>query len=119
MSVDSKTEMDALLDAWGEVEFTLYHYTSSVEEKGAGRARWHFGVVAHRVVEALTRHGLQWDKYAFICYDEWGARDNQYDDNGNLIEPAREAGNKYGIRYEEALVLEASYISRKLRQLEK
>ena len=117
MSVESKEEMDSLLDAWGEVEFSMYQYIDRVEEKGENKARWHFGVVAQRVVEAFTRHGLQWGKYAFICYDEWEARDNQYDDNGALIEPAREAGNKYGIRYEEALVLEAAYMRRELERL--
>ncbi|MEL4871317.1 tail fiber domain-containing protein [Pantoea agglomerans] len=119
MPDDGFDEIEALLDAWGEVDYAMYQFKDMAEEKGVDKARWHFGVVAQRVFEALTRHGLQWDKYAFICYDEWGARDNQYDDNGNLMEPAREAGSKYGIRYEEALVLEASYIRRKLRQLEK
>lgn len=131
-SSDGETEMHALLDAWGEVDYFTYQFVDRVEEKGEDGARWHFGVVAQRVVEALTSHGLRWDKYAFICYDEWDAEQEVIntipavlDDDGNVLEPerveiiqsAREAGNKYGIRYEEALILEAALQRRNYERL--
>ncbi|MDU7097630.1 MAG: phage tail protein [Enterobacter sp.] len=128
----SEAEMDALLDAWGEVDYFTYQFVDRVEEKGEDNARWHFGVVAQRVVEALTNHGLRWDKYAFICYDEWDAEQEVIevipavlDNDGNVLEPerveiiqaAREAGNKYGIRYEQVLVIEAAWQRRNYQRL--
>ena len=99
---------DTLLDAWGEVQFATYQFLDRVEAKGRDGARWHFGVIAQRVVEALERHGLVWTDYAFICFDKWDSSPATYDDDGCLVCEAVEAGEKFGIRYEEALVLEAS-----------
>lgn len=128
----SESEMDVLLNAWGDVDYFTYQFMDRVEEKGKDKARWHFGVVAQRVIDALTSHGLQWDKYAFICYDEWDAKQEVIttipavlDEDGNVLElerveiiqAARTAGNKYGIRYEEALVLEAAWQRRNYQQL--
>lgn len=132
MPSDSEDEWNTLLDAWGEVGFFMYQFSDRVEKKGEEKARWHFGVVAQRIVEALTKHGLRWDKYAFICYDEWEAEQEVIevtpavlDNDGNVLEPerveiiqaAREAGNKYGIRYEEALILEAAWQRRNYQGL--
>lgn len=112
----NSSDMNSLLDAWSEVEFSLYQFKDVVEVKGDG-ARWHFGVIAQRAKDALTRHGLDWTKYAFICYDKWDASDAQYDDEGNLIAPAKEAGDKYGIRYEEALILECALTRREIQRI--
>lgn len=115
---DENKEMSALLDAWGEVEFSIYQYVDRIEVKGDKSARWHFGVVAQRVVESLTKHGLDWRKYAFICHDEWGDAPAVYDDvTGELMHEEIHAGDKFGIRYEEALVVEAAYVRRELERL--
>lgn len=118
---------DAMLDAWSEVKWCQYKFLDRVEEKGED-ARWHFGVVAQRAVEAFARHGLDAFEFGFACYDEWGdqeevvehyeATPDLYDASGNLVQPgndaysevitpAKKAGSKYGIRYEEAFALEA------------
>lgn len=118
MSVESKEEMDSLLDAWGEVEFCMYQYVDRVQEKGEDGARWHFGVIAQRVIEALERHGLNWQKYAFICFDKWDYQPARYnDETGELMSEEVKAGERYGIRYEQALVLEAAYMRRELTRL--
>lgn len=100
--------VDKLLDAWAEVQFVTYQFLERVEIKGPDGARWHFGVVAQRVVEALERHDLDWTQFAFICFDKWDTSPATYDDDGSLMSEAVEAGEKFGIRYEEALVLEAA-----------
>ncbi|WMB09601.1 tail fiber domain-containing protein [Enterobacter hormaechei] len=118
---------DAMLDAWSEVKWCQYKFLDRVEEKGED-ARWHFGVVAQRAVEAFARYGLDAFEFGFACYDEWGDQDevvqhyeatpDLYDANGELVQPgnaaysevispAKKAGSKYGIRYEEAFALEA------------
>lgn len=109
--------MDKLLDAWAEVQFVTYQFLDRVEMKGPDGARWHFGVVAQRVVEALERHGLIWGDYAFICLDKWDASPATYDDDGNMMTDAIDAGEKFGIRYEEALVLEAALQRRNYNNL--
>lgn len=156
---------EAMLDAWGEVDWVQYQLLDRIEAKGTDGARWHFGVIAQRTVEAFARYGLDATRFAFLCYDEW---DDQFETEQTNIgeftiekrivsEPARRtipavnedgspvldadgnpvtltttamthvevevqvpvepvfetrlvtpAGNKYGIRYEEALALEAA-----------
>lgn len=113
----AKAIMDKLLDAWSEVQFATYQYLDRVEVKGADGARWHFGVVAQRVVEALDRHELDWTQFAFICFDKWDASTATYDDDGNMMSETIEAGEKFGIRYEEALVLEAALQRRNYQRL--
>lgn len=78
----------------------LYKMKGSVEEKGDG-ARWHVGVKAQQIVSIMESHGLEPFDYGFICYDEWDALDAEIDDDGNEVQAAREAGDKYAIRYDE------------------
>lgn len=123
---------DTILDAWSEVDWVQYQFLDSVENKGSDGARWHFGVVAQRAKEAFERHGLDAHDYGFFCYDQWDAVPAEYRDatkeeidNGEvlppattvLVSPAIEAGNKYGIRYEEALALEAALQRRNYQRL--
>ncbi|WP_336994791.1 phage tailspike protein [Leclercia adecarboxylata] len=127
---------DSMLDAWSEVNWCQYKFLDRVEEKGED-ARWHFGVVAQRAVEAFSRHGLDAFEFGFACYDEWDdqeevvqhyeATPDHIGENGELIPgnpaydevitPARKAGSKYGIRYEEAFALEAELQRRNYRRL--
>lgn len=109
---------DAMLDAAAEVDWVQYQYLDRVEAKGSDGARWHFGAVAQRYVEAFARHGLDAHDYGFICYDEWNEVPAMIDEeSGVIIEPAREAGSRYGIRYEEALALEAALQRRNYQRL--
>ncbi|MDM2897253.1 tail fiber domain-containing protein [Citrobacter sp. Cpo030] len=131
----NKMEMphsDAILDAWAEVDFVQFKYLDRVEEKGEDGARWHFGVIAQRVHEAFERHGLNGFEYGLICYDRWEDSPAQYRDltqeeidSGEyssiqtkvMVSPEVKAGDKWGIRYEEALALEAALQRRNYRRL--
>lgn len=94
-----------------EIKSTIrkFKFNKDIERKGIDGARWHFGVSAQFVGEIMRSHGLNPDSYGFWCYDEWEAKPAVYrtdiDDFGKetkvLIEPATEAGNQYGIRYDE------------------
>ena len=109
-----------MLDAWAEVNLVQYKYLDRVAEKGEDAARWHFGVVAQRAIEAFTRHGLDASKYGFLCYDKWEASPEIIDEeSGEVLTKATAAGERYGIRYDEVLILEAALQRRKAAQLEK
>ena len=79
-----------------------FKFNDSVEQKGDG-ARIHFGVMAQDVIEAFKAEGLNATKYAILCYDKWNAVPEELDDDGNVVRPAREAGDRYGVRYETLL----------------
>lgn len=149
---------DAVLDAWGDVNFQQYQFKDSVAEKGK-KARLHSGVIAQRVIKVFNAHGLDATRYGLLCHDTWDAEDwdetiidkeavietitivdkeATYDDEGNELTPAvthteekiiepevshvehhhTDAGDRYGIRYEEALCLEAAYHRRRADRLE-
>jgi hypothetical protein len=109
----------AVLRAWGKVSYHQFKFKDAVQKKGNG-ARWHFGLVAQRVKEAFESEGLDAFAYGVLCYDEW---EDEYeripDGKGNYINGTtliKPAGNRYGIRYEEALALECAYLRSKLTQ---
>ncbi|HHQ4553432.1 TPA: phage tail protein [Aeromonas veronii] len=123
---------DKMLDAASEVDWVQYQYLDRVEVKGEDKARWHFGAIAQRYVEAFTKHGLDPFEFAFICYDEWGYQPEItethqaiIDEDGTvvcqeyveIIQQEVLAGSRYGIRYEEALALEAALQRRNYQQL--
>jgi hypothetical protein len=102
------------LRAWAKVNFCKYKFNDAVESKKDG-ARWHFGVIAQQVKEAFESEGLDPFKYGILCYDEWDAEEEVLDDNGTVINYKRDAGNRYGVRYEEALILECAYLRSKIK----
>ncbi len=125
---------DAVLDAWGKVTFRQFLFRDAVEKKGEA-ARIHAGVIAQQVVEAFEKHGLDATRYGLLCYDKW---EDEYetvevedapaalDSEGNET-PAKThtekrlvtaAGDRYGIRYSEALCLEAAYQRRRVERME-
>ena len=104
---------DAVLRAWAKVEYVQYKWNDAVEIKG-DKARWHFGLIAQRVKEAFESEGLDAFEYGLLCYDEWEAQIEDKDENGHVAKPAQDAGDRYGIRYEEALALECAYLRSKL-----
>lgn len=104
---------DAALRAWARVEYVQYKWNDAVEKKGNG-ARWHFGLIAQRVKEAFESEGLDAFEYGVLCYDAWEAQAEEIDDNGVVVKRAQEAGNRYGVRYEEALALECAYLRSRL-----
>ncbi len=126
---------DDVLDAWSDVELRQFLFRDAVSAKGDA-ARIHSGVIAQQVVEAFERHGLDATRYGLLCYDKW---DDEYetvevedtpavfDSEGNEVASAQThtekclvtaAGDRYGIRYSEALCLEAAYQRRRAERLE-
>lgn len=126
---------DEVLDAWGDVQFRQFLFNDAVEKKGE-YARIHSGVIAQQVRDVFTSHGLDATHYGLLCYDEW---EDQYEDieivdadavldaDGNEIIPEQKhtekrlvmaSGSRYGIRYAEALCLEAAYQRRRADRLE-
>ena len=130
---ETKTDIEpipeSVFKAWGKVEFMQYRFKDAIKLKGEGAARLHFGVIAQRVKEAFESEGLDPFAYGLLCHDEWGdefesvmgVREievegetiyEEYDTGETRLVTA--AGSRYGIRYEEALVLECAYLRWKL-----
>ncbi len=124
-----------VLDAWEDVGLKIFQMKDSVTEKGTSIARWHTGVIAQAVQKAFQDHDLDVSRYGFFCYDSWEAEDEDElieiepeikDESGNVIQEEKtkiehhhtDAGERYSIRYTEALVIEAAYLRRKNKQLE-
>lgn len=101
-----KTEFDSVSAAEKRAALKIkksigrYQFTDAVDEKG-NKARYHFGVGAQTVGQIMRDEGLNPDEYAFYCYDEWQAQDEVITPEGNKVSEATEAGNRYGIRYDE------------------
>jgi hypothetical protein len=79
-----------------------FRFKDAVAAKGDG-ARIHVGVIAQEVMAAFQAEGLDPMRYGIVCYDEWDAEAEELGVDGNVMKPAREAGTRYGIRYEELL----------------
>ena len=109
---------DAVLDAWGEVEFYRYKFNDSVAEKGFDNARYHTGMVAQRIENTFRAHGLNAFDYGLLCFDEWAAEPEVRDEENEIIKPAVAAGNRYSLRYEECLCMEAAYQRRRADRIE-
>lgn len=107
----------AVLRAWARVNYQQFRLKDSVEQKGEG-ARLHVGVIAQDVEAAFKAEGLNPFAYGVLCYDEWESRAEQRDAEGNVIQEARAAGNRYGVRYDQALVLEAALMRHRMDNLE-
>lgn len=126
---------EALMRAWGKVNFRVFQFKDAVEKKGS-EARLHVGVIAQQVIEAFASEGLDATRYGLLCYDKW---EDEYEDvevedeppmldaDGNEVTPAKThtekrlvtaAGDRYGIRYSEALCLEAAYQRRRAERIE-
>lgn len=108
---------EALMRAWGKVNFRVFQFKDAVEHKGAG-ARLHVGVIAQQVRDAFASEGLDADRYGLFCHDSWEAVPEHLDPVSKEIVPATEGGDRYGIRYEEALALECAYQRWRLEKLE-
>ena len=119
----------AWLDAWADVGYTRFKFKDAIEKKGEA-ARWHVGLIAQRVEQAFAARGINAFEIGLLCYDEW---DDEFEDvleekeitdsEGNkskvLVKTGeriqtQKAGNRYGVRYEQALALECAYLRSKL-----
>ena len=127
---------DKLLSAWGSVGFKIFQFKDAVEKKGESSARFHIGIIAQDVQNAFASQGLDASRYGFFCHDEWQDEYKDFlvvdqegfvDEEGNVRQPRVvhterrklvSAGDRYGIRYEEALALECAYLRRRLQKIE-
>ena len=132
---DISKPSEALMRAWGKVNFNVFRFKEAVENKG-NNARYHIGVIAQDVKEAFESEGLDAFSYGLLCYDKWDAeydyevvedQPTVLDSEGKTVAPAMShvesklitpAGDRYGIRYEEALALEAAYQRWRLSKIE-
>lgn len=123
---------DKVLDAWSGVSIITFQWLEAIRLKGEDSARWHFGVIAQEVRDAFLKHGIDGTQYGLLCYDEWDARDAVYrhltdeelasgkypsPQTTVLVEPAVEAGNRWGIRPDQCLFLEAALQRRNYARL--
>ncbi|EFB9714903.1 tail fiber domain-containing protein [Escherichia coli] len=123
---NSKTEEsqipDAVLDAWGDVQYVSYKLKASVAEKGS-KARRHIGVIAQDIKTAFESHGVDPFEYGILCYDNTPATEAVYDilEDGTqvMLQEARDAHSGYTVRYEEILCLEAAYMRREIKRMQK
>jgi len=51
----------------------VYQWNDSIAQKGADRARLHFGTTVQSVIAAFEAEGLDPMRYGVVCYDEWEA----------------------------------------------
>lgn len=116
---------DAVLDAWGDVEWSEYSFK--------GGKRTHHGLISQRVADCFTKRGLNPFQYGIICVDKWDAAgallEPDIDQNGKPhldadgkpqmreIRPARAAGERWGVRYDEAMALESAWQRREIARL--
>jgi hypothetical protein len=63
--------------------------------------RVHIGILAQELEAAFASEGLDAHDYGLFCYDEWKTQPAQLDDEGNVLVPGIDAGDRYGVRYEE------------------
>lgn len=95
------------LDAWADVEWSRFKFKDG--------ARWHVGLVAQQVHEAFAAHEIDAFDIGLCCFDEWEAIDaieEVRDENGEIVtpfHPARPAGSRWGLRYDECFAIEAAY----------
>lgn len=102
---------DEWLDAWADVEWVRYKFDEAVATKGAD-ARWHIGLIAQQVRDAFATHGLDAMALGLLCHDQWEAAPASPD------ELPQEAGERWGLRYDECQAIEAAYQRRRIAQLE-
>lgn len=97
---------DELLDAWGTLDFKMWKMKAAIAEKGEDDARWHFGMIAQRVKEALTNAGLDWTRYGLITYEKWDAQEEivvSWDDEYEVIPGSPAFYNEEGDLIQEAI----------------
>ena len=126
---------DSLLEAWGRHVFPVcYKLNDSIESKGFAAARIHTGFLAQAVEAAFREAGLNPGDYGCWCHDSWSRQESDWLDEEEvrdeetgevlqeahrvMISPAREAGDRYSLRYDEIMAIEAAYQRWKMKKLE-
>jgi hypothetical protein len=77
----------------------LYRLNREVDDEHS-RGVWHTGVIAQEVVEIMKSHGLDALDYGLVNHVVWDDEAAIIED-GQEIQAARSAGDKYAVRYDE------------------
>lgn len=102
----------ALIDAVGSVKYQMWQLRDAIAEKTEAEARWHVGVIAQEVKDAITEAGLDWKRYGLITYQETSVV-IQKDEDGNYspVDPESDFpvdANGYIVSNSDADVIETS-----------
>lgn len=95
----------------------IFRWKEAISRKDDA-ARLHAGVLAQDVISTFEAEGLDPYAYGVVCFDQWDARESISDDDGQIIEPARESGERLGIRYDELWALIAAGFEARLFDME-
>lgn len=98
-------------------EIGVYQWLAMVEAKGEA-ARQHIGMTVQRAIEILRSHGLDPFAYGFVCYDEWDELPEVVDEEGEIAQAYRPAGNRYSFRMDELLAFIARGLVHRLDAVE-
>ncbi|WJM55985.1 tail fiber domain-containing protein [Pseudomonas asiatica] len=124
---------DEVLDAFSSIQHKMYKFKEAIADKGGDGARWHFGVIAQEVESAFKAKGMDAFEYGVLGYDSWEEQpevvrswEQELDGAGNIIVEAGSeivtayapAGDRYSVRYDELLALEAALMRRTTMRLE-
>ena len=118
---------DKLLDAWENIEPKQYKFNDATEKKGE-KARYHTGYLAQDIQAECEKQKINASDYGLFCHDEWEEqeeiseeveteKDGKIVKEKHIIQPKREKGDRYSLRYEEALVVECKYLRRCIARL--
>lgn len=90
---------------------SMFQWLHAIEDKGKD-ARIHCSPTVQSVIACMESHGLDPFRYGFVCYDkweerpegwnEWPAQEEVLDEEGNVIQPAIEAGRELVQEYRPA-----------------
>lgn len=94
-----------------------YQWLDAVKEKGEG-ARRHAGLTVQSAIAALKAEGLDPFRYGFICHDKWESQDEVLDEDGNVSQEKRKAGDRYSFRMDELMMFIARGFEARLSALE-
>jgi hypothetical protein len=92
-------------------EVGTFQYLAMLEDKGDD-ARVHTGLTVQRAIEIMEAQGLDAMRYGLVCFDQW---DDELDADGEVIHPA---GDRYGFRSDELLLLMARGLDERLSAIE-
>ena len=97
---------DAVLDAWGKVEWGQFKFRDAAQEKGAEKARWHSGLIAQRVRAVFEYAGLDACQYGILCHEQ-----REASEDGDAVD-------LWMVRYAESQAMEAAWQRRRADRLE-
>ena len=108
------------LDAWEIVQWSRFKFE--------GRKRWHLGLIAQRVHAAFLSFNLDAFEIGLCCFDQFDevrVPETIINDEGQMVPTGKEviqleAGDRWGLRYDECFAIEAAWQRReRVRSAEK